>query len=319
MSENIIIQEGGVGKQLAVDKLRTDQVGGGSCLWVPEDEVQLGTKSVSKNGTYVARNDGYYGYSQFSVSGVGTATGRDPVTGQEKMVTVDPETGDLVETVLPVEIRVTAPPTKTEYQSGETINISGMVVKAYGANGDEMQVVPIGEITINPTVAPPASENIIVSYDASKLEGIYAINPLIFTKSFIMRDNSNKEAGNIRVTASSGYFLTVSIGYYWVSDQSGYITQIGENDYQHTTFEDARSVVMDEQEVNIATEPYTSMRIHVDDPTYPSINTGNNLFRDMYRLLYMGYGTMENAEITVSWHRPGDGKVLETTFGINVG
>lgn len=161
MSKNISVQEGSIGKQLTVDKLKTNLVGGGSCLWVPEDEINLGTKSVSENGTYVASDDGYYGYSQFTVSGVGTVTGRDPTTGDEKQVSVDPETGDLVETVLPSEIRVITPPTNPYgvYIDGQTITKDGMVVKAYSANEVEIQTVPIGEITINPTQAV---------YDASK-------------------------------------------------------------------------------------------------------------------------------------------------------
>jgi hypothetical protein len=34
MSKNITIQEGGVAKQLTVDKLKTNLVGGGTQLWV---------------------------------------------------------------------------------------------------------------------------------------------------------------------------------------------------------------------------------------------------------------------------------------------
>lgn len=318
MSKNIVIQEGGVGKQLTADKLKTNIVGVGTCLWVPEDEVRLGTKSVSENGTYVASNDGYYGYSQFSVSGVGTATGRDPVTGQEKMVTVDPETGDLVETVLPVEIRVTTPPTKTEYQSGETINISGMVVKAYGANGDEMQAVPLNQITINPTVAPSASEDTIVSYDASRLEDSYVENPLTFVKSLEYEVRRGSKPYTVyTVTASSGYFMTVPTGYYFVSDQSAYIQTIGTDETQRTQFFDSHESNIDGQTVTIASSALTDRSMHVMSPTYPSL-AGNSILRDMYRLLYMGYGTMGNAEIAVSWPRTGGGRVLETTFDINV-
>ena len=141
MSKNITIQEGGIGKQLTVDKLRTDLVGGGSCLWVPEDERQLTTKHITENGTYRASDDGYYGYSEVTVNGVGSVTGRDPTTGEEVEVHRDPTTGEIVETVIPTEIRVIEPPTNPYgiYQNGQTITKDGMVVKAYGANGDEMQ------------------------------------------------------------------------------------------------------------------------------------------------------------------------------------
>ena len=52
MSKKIVIQEGGVGRQFTADKLKTALVGGGSCLWVPEDETTLGTKIITENGTF---------------------------------------------------------------------------------------------------------------------------------------------------------------------------------------------------------------------------------------------------------------------------
>lgn len=52
MSKDVIIQEGGRGKTITADKLRTAVVNGGDCLWVLEDEVQLGEKIIDENGTY---------------------------------------------------------------------------------------------------------------------------------------------------------------------------------------------------------------------------------------------------------------------------
>lgn len=57
MSKNITIQEGGVAKQFTAQKLQTNLVGGGTQLWVPEDEAgdyaNLEELSVTENGTYV--------------------------------------------------------------------------------------------------------------------------------------------------------------------------------------------------------------------------------------------------------------------------
>ena len=61
MSKNISIKEGGVARSATVNKLKTNLVGGGSALWVPEDETRLTTLNVSENGTYRAANEGYYG------------------------------------------------------------------------------------------------------------------------------------------------------------------------------------------------------------------------------------------------------------------
>lgn len=152
MSKNIVIQEGGIGKQLTADKLKTILVGGGTCLWVPEDETQLGTKYVSENGTYKASDDGYYGFSEFTVSGVGTATGKDG-DGDQAQTTVDPETGDLVTKKLIESIQITTPPAKTTYQDGETLAFSGLVVHGYSSTGRDMGVIPLNKLSISPTTA----------------------------------------------------------------------------------------------------------------------------------------------------------------------
>lgn len=152
VSKNIIIQEGGIGKQLTANKLKTNLVGGGTCLWVPEDERQLGTKYVSENGTYKASDDGYYGYSEFTVSGVGTATGKDG-DGDQAQTTVDPETGDLVTEKLIERIAITTPPTTTEYHKNDTINFSGLVVHGYSSTGRDLGVIPINELTFPVTTA----------------------------------------------------------------------------------------------------------------------------------------------------------------------
>lgn len=52
MSKDVIIQEGNRGKTITADKLGAAVVNGGDCLWVPEDEVQLGEKIIDENGTY---------------------------------------------------------------------------------------------------------------------------------------------------------------------------------------------------------------------------------------------------------------------------
>ena len=153
MSKNIIIQEGGLGKQLTADKLKTTLVGGGSCLWVPEDETTLGTKTITENGTYRASDDGYYGYSEVTVSGIGSVTGRDPEIDEDVTVTKDPETGDLVKTITPESIRIITPPTKTSYADKETINFSGIVVHAYSSKGTDLGVVPFNELVFPVTQA----------------------------------------------------------------------------------------------------------------------------------------------------------------------
>jgi len=92
MSKNIVIQEGGVGRQFTADKLTTPLVEGGTCNWVPEDEVQLETKFITENGTYVAKTDGKYGYSQVTVN----------VSSVEKIITGTTDSGEPVVTTIDV-------------------------------------------------------------------------------------------------------------------------------------------------------------------------------------------------------------------------
>ena len=159
MSKSITIKEGGVAKNLTAEKLRTNLYGGGTCLWVPEDDVQLGTKSIDENGTYKAEDDGYYGFSQVTVNVKGDkVVGKKP-NGNEAVVTVDQD-GNLVETDLPSEIRVTTPPDDTSYFDGDEIDYTGMVVKAYKADGTLWTndtytdgIIPLNELVLPDTHA----------------------------------------------------------------------------------------------------------------------------------------------------------------------
>lgn len=184
MSKSIIIRRNdGTAFSQAVDKLRTSSGTGGDIMWVPEDETRCTSLAVTANGTYDAEDAGKYGYDYVTVSVLGNSvTGRDPATGKTVNVSKDPTTGNLVETAVPVSIRITTPPAKTEYVAGEAISMTGAVVKAYDSDGDVLMTVPLNEIHINPTEAPEASSETKIAYDASMLSTEYRINPLVFVK-----------------------------------------------------------------------------------------------------------------------------------------
>lgn len=66
MSKNIYITEGRKGRRFgSVKKLKTELQGGGSCLWVPEDDVQLEPLFATENGVYTPDE---YGFSDASIS-----------------------------------------------------------------------------------------------------------------------------------------------------------------------------------------------------------------------------------------------------------
>lgn len=163
MSKNIIIQEGGAGKQFTADKLKTALVGGGSCKWVPEDEVALVALSATENGTYTAASDGHYGYSRVTVNvsggagstrpgGAGSAIiGRD--SDGDTVVSTVGEDGAITTVKQPSKIRVGVPPARTAYADGEAIDLTGMTVMALTETGTYLNFIPLEELTLSPGLA----------------------------------------------------------------------------------------------------------------------------------------------------------------------
>lgn len=63
-----------VGTSNQTKLLRTNLQGGGTCDWVPEDETQLIAKVITQDGTYNAFDElgDIYGYSEVTVQGIGS-------------------------------------------------------------------------------------------------------------------------------------------------------------------------------------------------------------------------------------------------------
>lgn len=307
MSKNIVIQEGGQGKQLTADKLKTNLVGGGTCLWVPEDGTRLGTKHISENGTYRASDDGYYGYEQVTVSGIGKATGTDG-DGDEAVAYPDPETGRLITDKVPSRIEVVTPPTNPYgiYENGQSISTNGMVVKAYLETGGEYGTVPNGEITIEPTVA---------AYDESTDQrGRYTgdgITAQKYTSSATpVAPNSDWYAFNDFFTCNTpslSLLLTRYDGNVYVASADG---SSGSTTYA------------------ITKDGHVSSGVFVYGPSFTRRSGGSSSFdftpvstsdpsgKTVNDLTPVQAGSHQ--AITVSWPRPHDGKILETTFEILV-
>ena len=163
----------------AVPKLRTDELGASSTDWVQEDDTKAVSLKVTANGTYAAASAGKYGYDYVTVSVKGgSATGTGP-DGNEHTVYPDPETGKLIDEVIPSSIVVTTPPTVTTYQDGDTIDFTGIVVTAYKADGTVWSdadhpngVIPVSELSFNPTRAEYDAESAVINLDG---DGIHML------------------------------------------------------------------------------------------------------------------------------------------------
>lgn len=173
MNENITILEGGIAQSFGnVSKLRTSN-GSSNDYWVPEDDVKTESKYIRKNGLYYTREyaptqkekkkghrENVYGYHTVTVSVINKTSGKkkkvDPSTGEEYDVpyTVDvDDEGNITEKELPTEIRITKNPKKLKYKENDKIDISGIVVHAYYADGSDWGKVPFGELEYEPETA----------------------------------------------------------------------------------------------------------------------------------------------------------------------
>ena len=150
-----VILEGDTARNFTAKRIYVRPANGGALIpFVPEDEVTLTTKSINENGVYQASRDGAYGWSSVTVNVPEntsvTGTGPD---GKQHTVTTDPETGELQDQITPVSIVVTVPPNILQYQHGDTIDFTGIVVHAYDSDGVDLGEVPFGELVFPVTVA----------------------------------------------------------------------------------------------------------------------------------------------------------------------
>lgn len=339
MSASTSITEGGKARPFGpVVALMVEGDDGNYYPWYPEADRALDSLSVTKNGVYQAKKTGVYGWRSVSVNvptNEGVA-GRDPDTGEEVYVHPDPG-GELVKDVLPTEIRVTTPPTKTEYTDGETIDYSGIVVHAYSSTGTDLGAVPFNELVFPVTTA-----------DIDEVTGG-------------SREYSGLNTGGftqpIPISSAASYWTItggVTWGYYWHHEftSTGAAMIIMQNDSSKLRFLVASDNSSDgfvrkitstledgSGERTISVDEYTlagAMTYTYDGKTvYWKLGGNSDTYHlnptpfvdqyddDTYRaqaawVAVYGNVTPEGQSIPVQWPRPGDGAILETSFNITV-
>lgn len=327
MSKNIIIQEGGLARQFTVDKLKTNLVGGGTCTWVPEDAVQLTTKTVNKDGTYKASSDGYYGFSQFTVKGVGTATGKDG-DGDPAMTYTDPTTGALVTEKLPTSIEVTKLPNQTVWGSGATLDFTGIEVTAYKPDGTKWtdRNYPNGKIPLAELIFPTTTAGAEAEQTATSDADVGGIQTPFTYSTGIGQAASPRNAYTI-ITAPNVAIYQVdshNVVFCMASATPGVIAHIHEtketgeeteNDIPLTDTYTYNGQTVYYSNTTPGTTGYFSWGVALCQPSAmqgSSPNYGGIAWS-------MVYGTLTGGqEIPVQWNRPGDGEMLETSYVITV-
>ena len=174
---------------------------------VPAPEIDLITKRITANGTYIATDEGVDGYNQVIVTGIGNAVGVDPSDQggdeNEYYIHQNSECNVIEKTPLPSFLRIVTYPTKTQYNDGELIDISGIVVQAFMRDGT------IWEDAAHPGGIIPTSELAHLPYRAHiDDEGTFWTNGQGVTAEMIFLDETIR-LSNYRfdVNSESSYGL----------------------------------------------------------------------------------------------------------------
>lgn len=313
MSKAIVIKKNGISQNLTVDKLRTNGADGQSIDWVPEDTVQLVALNATANGTYTPTG-GKYGYEYAAVSVPGSVvTGKKP-DGNTYVYTKD-GSGALVETKVPTEIRITTSPTNVgPYGQGANIDFNGIVVKAYYADGTEYGEIPFADLTLPVTVAGSPSETEepgLAVYGDKALKWCY---PGSIYHHF--GDDDKNLYGYAVISQGLGIVYAFTIGtnendcqQFVMCDQPFEGTYRG---YNNTTTElNVRSY----NNVYYAGVGGAMSTSYPNPSWYPETSVMN--LNGAIECLYSGdISQPVNFQVPVQWQRPGDGMVLETSYGI---
>lgn len=342
------IKEGGKSRNFSAAMLKTNLQGGGTCLWIPRMEVELKNKYISKSGTYTAKADNCFGFDQVTVSGVDVVITQDKA-GDDVVRTTNG--GEVTETKLPSYIRVTVLPQKLDYIAGETIDYTGLVVHAYTRSGIDMGAVPFGELVFTQEVADPTKRENMAESDlnTSPLE-----QPIRYANQFKITGNITEYG--ITYEVSQEYICEdgVCIVYQNSSNRFGYI--IGRKDdkgvyiyKRKATHKTAGGSEIIDKNVTFHNDisGWSTSYTHDDKTVYIAYSNNAGLYYGGYvpgPLSYSFRSYDENipaasmglavaliaawtalygkqvggVPIPVSWSRPGDGAILETSFTINV-
>lgn len=311
MSVNFTIDEGGQPRAFTAQRLQTPLSGGGVEQWVPEDERRLTTLHATKNGEYKAADEGYYGYSTVNVS----VAQADHVSGKKSdgndyTYSVDTN-GNLTETKVPTEIRITTPPDYTgPYGPGAILSFEGLTVTAYDGNGQVMQEVPFNELVFPETTAPwePSGEPI---YEATS---DLLDDPVECATGIIYKNANWDEPIYFTFTSGAGYATA------YLDTPTSILTLSASNDpnaafdgftMDESYSQDGKTVYFHRHGFAGGVKEYV-----VPDDRW---NWGTDDGKTAWTMIY-GNRTQTGGgyQVPVQWPRTGDGLVLETSFGISV-
>lgn len=314
--------EGGVARIFQALRLSTHLTAGGLCKWLRKSAVNLGTKSINVDSkVYKAADDNLYGYSQFTVSGISVQVVTDQ-DGNEHYVHTD---GTGTETYdLPTSIEFIVQPDKLDYVIDEPISLQGAVIKAYNGDGTEWGDVPIGECILSPDTATLQGAGIYTTDG-----GIVAIGLVKSAYEYLVWPYTSeyRRTDYVCPTPIGGLYVgggQVEGLYGTAYDGKAYFAKMVEDD---VGFVDVYEQDTNPDPSNPEPSPYNLIAGTAVKAGYPYF-TYNRLFDEVAEFLPQSSAdpteqTMDGAiasgcAVTVSWPRPHDGEVLQTSFLIQV-
>ena len=339
--KNPTILEGGIARVFSnIRKLFTRENNTDNLItWVPESDRQLTTKYITQNGVYRAADDGYYAYSSVTVS-VSTDSGAtgEGDDGEQHYVAPNPETGELVDEVIPSSIQIVTPPTNPYgiYKNGQAIGKDGMVVKAYLASGELYTELPDGivpneQITLVPNKAEYDESTDYAAREYDDIECHYLGGASVTIKGVTSQQNPIFE--KYTVISGDGPFYIFGTRYHDAlggTGIGGFICSINsfvykKEKYAGETRGTSRLYQYDGKEI------YYAGRNAMQDELSPTVDaplnevwysTTRNLTEEQCAwIICYGVQTKQQGShqtITAEWPRVGDGAVLSTEFEILV-
>ena len=347
------ILEGGIARNFNAKRLYVRPSSGDTLIpFVPEDDVGLTTKSITKNGAYTASKDGVYGWSSVTVNvpSNSSVTGKGD-DGKQHTITTDDD-GYLDDIVTPESIAVTTLPATVQYTDGQTIVYTGIVVHAYDSDGEDLGEVPFNELVFPVTVAeydPSMGEDVDwISADidtspvgqpipaSSSISGEATWSHFMLPESVIYTNSAEFNSTGTKMVIYSvggGQYVVLS-----ASASADAMTTVhmvkGYNQTESTTSYQGMEYTLNGRTfymVSIAGYffgPYDRNDTNVDPISVSGamLNGGEDIQISGEQSINIGYalvfgsvvGHGAGMTIPVEWARTGDGAVLSTDFGIVV-
>ena len=337
MKKNIIIKQDGTQTTFNnVEKIKLKDLEGEAENWVWLEGTALNPLVATANGTYIAADDGYYGYSTVTAKGVGATVfrakavtqlnGQALTPGNEYVLQKDASTGQVSAELLPSQLRITQNPTKTQYADGETINLAGIALYAKAADGTTWEdsqhqggLISVSDIDFTPHIA-----------QADKIRGDVATdgtNTVYYKKKNSARISTNSDFEEYEATDAQGTVYAfcaqshitsenkIKKGIYIVSPES-FVAEVNINGRTYHidpgSFEYGGNTVY-----FIGRLAYESKDVKSQNAP---VNTGTDL-NVAYLAWLACYGTRsgeDQQDIILSWERPADKKTLKTILSIEI-